>query len=203
MADIGTSYLQIVPSMQGAVKSIQSTLSGIDLGGASKKMGASLSAALPSSLSKSVSQAMDNAATAAKKPLEAALKGVTSAEADLAKAQNNRQKIVDQIAKSEQKLSDMQAMGKENTKAYEQAQSRLADQQNRLAKASFDVAGAQINLESAQANVAKVSGEVDAAIAKQQTGWGKLAISAPAVSEAFKATGSALQSVGKLSLIHI
>ncbi|WRS29605.1 tape measure protein [Actinomycetaceae bacterium MB13-C1-2] len=196
MANVGTDYLQIVPSLDGAVKSIQKTLSGMDMSGIQKSIGNSLSSGFGKTLKSNISKALDQAAIQTKKPLEAALKGVTDAEANLAKAQNSRQKIVDQVAKSEQKLSDLQATGKEGTKAYEQAQRRLADQQNKLSLSSWDVAAAQIGLESAQKNVFKVSGEVDQALAKQQTGWDRIAITAPVVADGLKTAGNALKDIG-------
>ena len=186
MADIGSAYLTIFPSMSGFGKELTGYLNGVDLSGAGKRMG--------SSLSKSISAQVSDVGL---KGLEDA---VVKAEMKVRSAMDKSADAAKELEIAQKRLSEARAKYPADSSQVAQAELRVQQAQRKSAAAAKEVDNAQGQLAHAQKELEAATESSTSALRSQDGAMDSLGGSSSGLSGKLSAiTGAAMGVAAELA----
>lgn len=186
MADIGSAYLTIFPSMSGFGKELTGYLNGVDLSGAGQRMG--------SSLSKSISAQVSDVGL---KGLEDA---VVKAEMKVRSAMDKSADAAKELEIAQKRLSEARAKYPADSSQVAQAELRVQQAQRKSAAAAKEVDNAQGQLAHAQKELEAATESSTSALRAQDGAMGSLGGSSSGLSGKLSAiTGAAMGVAGEIA----
>ena len=186
MADIGSAYLTIFPSMSGFGKELTGYLNGVDLSGAGKRMG--------SSLSKSISAQVSDVGL---KGLEDA---VVKAEMKVRSAMDKSADAAKELEIAQKRLSEARAKYPADSSQVAQAELRVQQAQRKSAAAAKEVDNAQGQLAHAQKELETATESSTSALRAQDGAMDSLGSSSHGLSGKLSAiTGVAMGVAAELA----
>ena len=186
MADIGSAYLTIFPSMSGFGKELTGYLNGVDLSGAGQRMG--------SSLSKSISAQVSDVGL---KGLEDA---VVKAEMKVRSAMDKSADAAKELEIAQKRLSEARAKYPADSSQVAQAELRVQQAQRKSAAAAKEVDNAQGQLAHAQRELETATESSTSALRAQDGAMDSLGGSSHGLSGKLSAiTGAAMGVAAELA----
>lgn len=186
MADIGSAYLTIFPSMSGFGKELTGYLNGVDLSGAGQRMG--------SSLSKSISAQVSDVGL---KGLEDA---VVKAEMKVRSAMDKSADAAKELEIAQKRLSEARAKYPADSSQVAQAELRVQQAQRKSAAAAKEVDNAQGQLAHAQKELEAATESSTSALRAQDGAMDSLGGSSNGLSGKLSAiTGAAIGVAAELA----
>lgn len=186
MANIGSAYLTIFPSMSGFGKELTAYLNGVDLSGAGQRMG--------SSLSKSISAQVSDVGL---KGLEDA---VVKAEMKVRSAMDKSADAAKELEIAQKRLSEARAKYPADSSQVAQAELRVQQAQRKSAAAAKEVDNAQGQLAHAQKELEAATESSTSALRAQDSAMDSLGGSSSGLSGKLSViTGAAMGVAAELA----
>lgn len=153
MANIGSAYLSIYPSMNGFAQQLTKELSNVQVAGLGKNIGSRLGSSVTSAFNSS--------------GIETLQRRVSQAEADLTSAMYRSENAAKELLIAEKRLAETRAKHSADSSQVAQAELRVEQAQRKVASTSRSVETAQDRLSQAQRELETETNQATKSVQKQ------------------------------------